>query len=307
MAKEITGEIRFAEIIETPEPTVGEYEKVRDVPRWKTTVKFYQKVDGKTEHEAFFPPWHVPTERVGDRVLVAKRKDWEVVTPAVRGIGRIADSTELSPNRWKYTVTLAKFGCSIVSDEFSPKIEEELKDEIPYDALNLYEVENAETGLMGNGMDLTGYVEENSSDSSLAPAPNGALVWVTGYYVKTEEGEGEDEGEGGESVDGFLFVFEYRNQYVCPFASHLVGKTKTDITGPDAETEVTIDGEDWKFGDDDDTIKVKCPLLGSGETLEKNTLVILSFNIRTKEWEIIEAQCPVEESSSSSDNNRGST
>lgn len=299
MPSVITGRIRFAKIIETPEQITDSYESAQDVPRWRTRVKFYQKVLGEDEPEAFFPPWHVPTERIGDRVCVVKREAWEVIVPAVHGIGRITGAVGLSPNRWKYTVTLAKFGCSVNNDTLSPSIVQ-LTDEIPYDALNLYEVENNETGLMGNGMDLTGYVDTGANHSSLAPAPNGTLVWVTGYCVGSSDSTGgQISGSDAESVP-FVFLFEYRNQFICPFASHFVAETKDPITGPDASTALTINNRDWKIGNN--TIYVKCPLLRGGnnaETIDRGTKVIVSYNIRTREWEIIEAQCPAETNSSS--------
>lgn len=93
-------------------------------------------------------------------------------------------------------------------------------------------------------------------------------------------------------------------------AGHYLGKTKRKINGTGGSGYDNTNILDLASTAQNEIVLlegVKCPLLRSTEEIDAGTLVIVSQNIQTGEWQIIEAQCPVEESSSSSDNNGSST
>ncbi len=221
-----------------------------------------------------------PGPHIDDYVWVVYRGKWEaLMATGTVVIGRVSDSLSISRNKWEYMVNLAQLAGDSVSGCY-----ETFSQEDTYSALNLCELENLETGMMGNGINLDGFVPSGTNEDYLAPVPNGTLVLMEGFSVG----------------DIPIFLFQFQNQYCCPFASHFVAETKDPITGPDVSTALTINNRDWKIGNN--TIYVKCPLLRGGnnaETIDRGTKVIVSYNIRTREWEIIEAQCPAETNSSS--------
>lgn len=94
---------------------------------------------------------------------------------------------------------------------------------------------------------------------------------------------------------------------------HYLGTTAEQIAGPTATTNILDPNDSTTVLLED----VTCPLLRAAdnttnpptpaEVIKDGTLVIVSKNIVTGEWQIIEAQCPVEETSSSSENSGSSS
>ena len=214
------------------------------------------------------PPGYSP----GDDVYVVYRgianqnvKDecWEVITDSkISVVARINSSREISSNKWSYLLTVVSF-----SSLNSNSINETLANDTYYTGLNLYETENLDTGLMGNGLDISALTIEGA-DSYLAPVPNGTLVLARPFRIES----------------GTILLFQYSNQIQYPFASHLIATLSEAIEFGQTGT-VNVGGSD---------ITVSCPLLRYGESIPADTKVVISRNLKTGEWQIIEAQCPVE-------------
>lgn len=86
-----------------------------------------------------------------------------------------------------------------------------------------------------------------------------------------------------------ITAIDGENQAFCylvyaPRTGHRVATLDEDLEGGDTTT-VEIDGEE---------VEVSCPLLREGETIEADSIVILSLN-EAGEWQIIESQCPEDE------------
>ena len=78
---------------------------------------------------------------------------------------------------------------------------------------------------------------------------------------------------------------------------HYIGKTKRKINGTGGSCYDNTNILDLASTTNNEIVlleSVKCPLLRSTEEIEAGTLVVVSKNIQTGEWQIIEAQCPVE-------------
>lgn len=208
-----------------------------------------------------------------DVVYCAYRNGWEAILTERRPvIARVNSSVKISPNKWKYDLLLIGFDCTGDASQLSPYIEI-ISGEESYVGLNMCEVENYETGKLGNGLDVSGLVPRGETNSFLSPVPEGTLVYA--FLYNTDVGR--------------LLLFQYANQRAYPFGSHLVVKTKTKIEGPEETTGLELNGEDWEG--QDSPVMAKCPLLRVGESLLAGTKVIVSQNLLTGEWEIIEAQC----------------
>ena len=299
-----------------------------DTPTWDDDERYWTAdavfCDGSSfQTVVMFEGDMPPQYGEGDRVyayLRGGKVPWVALTlePLPR-LGRILSSRSYSnenpPNKWLYTVQVVS-----IKNAEDHNYEQILDYESTPNAINLCEIENLETGLMGNGINLDGFAPSGTTVSYLAPVPNGTLVFLYRFCHGANNDDNDngnsnnneqdtDDNDNGNSNNNEqdtepadkkeIFVFQFQNQYCSPFASHIVGKTKTAITGPDDDTEVTIDKKDWKIGEE--AVKVKCPLLGKEETIEKGALVILSFNVRTRVWEIIEAQCRPESSDETED------
>lgn len=77
-------------------------------------------------------------------------------------------------------------------------------------------------------------------------------------------------------------------------SGHYVGKTKRKINGAGGSGYETTNILDLASTSNNEIVlleNVKCPLLRSTEELAAGTLVIVSKNIKSGEWQIIEAQC----------------
>ena len=247
----------------------------------------------------------LPSHIAGDVVYAVHRSDWEVLLyEGHPRIGRIKQAKEIGANRWEYSVQPIRF--TRRDGNFCP----ELMDESLGTAYNLSEMENLETGLLGNGINLTGWVEEGEVGENrtpkhfLAPVPNGTLVFYYTLSLKPEtvdsEGTSENEGETesdepAETEDEInrdndhIMIFQFSNQLKNPFISHFTKEIPFPITGPSDSTEENSNNISMRIGGVVE--KVYCPLLKDGETLRQGTKVVLSRNIITGKWEIIEAQC----------------
>lgn len=250
---------------------------------WTADAEFYPPYGPPIK--AVFNTDTVPPFHAGDVVYAVLRAGWEVLSLDTKLVlGRIAGSTLVSPNRWLYTVQTGCLERLAYNNDLMPYVPT-LNSERPAYAVNLCEIENQATGLMGNGMDMSGLLAENEALSCLAPVPAGTLIFMTKC-----QWEDTSRQEGNYHPNSSIYVFQFQNQYCCPFASHITAITEEDITGPDETTALKVNKEIWKIGNE--TVIVTCPLLRPGETLDGDTPVIVSFNIRTREWQIIEAQCP---------------
>ena len=248
----------------------------------------------------------LPSHVAGDIVYAVLRSDWEVLLyDAHPRIGRIYQSKALSANRWEYTIQPIKI--TQADGGFVP----ELADESTAAAYNLYETENLETGLLGNGIDLTGWVEEGAMEENgdpkhfLSPVPNGTLVFYhtfslatgksddTGNSSENENSPNGAQGGGGTSSGNrkipHIMVFQFANPLKSPFISHVIKSLPFGISGPSDSTEPSSNYVSMTVGGTLE--KVYCPLLKRGESLGAGTKVVLSRNIETGFWEIIEAQC----------------
>lgn len=129
---------------------------------------------------------------------------------------------------------------------------------------------------------------ELDRENGLYKATTGGEFWIVG---KSESKEIPPETEGGSATYKY---FGYVTHMGC---SHYIGTTgNSPISGPNATTSVSVENSSMVIPG------VKCPLLRAAstnpprdaESIEGNTLVVVSKNILTGEWEIIEAQCPLE-------------
>lgn len=217
-----------------------------------------------------------PEYRPGDDIYVVYRgrigddsasnaECWEGLTDRKSPvIARINSFEEISSNRWSYRLSVVGFDCLKSDDKLSPFIET-LASDVSYTGLNLCETENLDTGLLGNGLDISALTSEGA-DSYLAPVPNGTLVLALPFQTGNET----------------LFLFQYSNQTQYTFASHLIATLSDQLDYGQTGT-VNVGGAD---------ITVSCPLLRSGESIPGGTEVVVSRNLKTGAWQIIEAQCP---------------
>ena len=80
-------------------------------------------------------------------------------------------------------------------------------------------------------------------------------------------------------------------------AGHYIGKTQRKINGEGGSGYDNTNILDLASTAQNEIVlleNVKCPLLRSTEEIKEDTIVVVSKNIQTGAWQIIEAQCPVE-------------
>ena len=121
-----------------------------------------------------------------------------------------------------------------------------------------------------------------------------AKIDNSGQLVSTnnaDEAEFWKADSSSDAVSGKHFAYLVPKPAKVSETGHLIGYTNGSITGPSQTTTVTIDGTSYT---------VNCPLLrgGSGEiaeTIGEGTKVVISKNLNTGAWQIIEAQCPADD------------
>lgn len=162
----------------------------------------------------------------------------------------------------------------------------------PASPLFAFALEGIPAGKIGRAVvpDLYAVVAEQYSSS------HNFLEVVTGKFKTADYGRYHILGKSSANDDDQVFCFVYPVRH----DGHHVVTLTTGITGPNGTGTATIDGG---------VFTVYCPLLRGGdspESIPAGTLVVVSWNIEHGHWEVIEMQCPVVSSSSSSSSESGS-
>ena len=277
--KDVFFEIRQFRLLESP---IWDDDK----KLWTADAVFYP-ADVQTHFPVKFSTELVPACGEGDIIYAVNRSGkfgWVALMPdPVPRVGRILAHANYgatnAPNKWTYLVQQLGFD-SILGNGSVPTLNNEAR----HTAINLCEIENSETGMMGNGINLNGFAPSGTPHSYLAPVPNGTLVFMFSFSWA------EETGVPLQYERRNFFVFQFPNQLMFPFCSHLYEETPDSLTGP-SESGQTPDNNHLTMSINGEDQKVYCPLLRSGETIPAHTKVILSQNIKTGFWEIIETRC----------------
>lgn len=215
----------------------------------------------ETKFRVYFAGDGVPGCHKDDVIYVANRGRFTAVCkcdPDVRFI-IVVNIEEYFPNRWIYIV--AEGLIVLEGNDFVFKITE-----ISGKGLNLLELENLDSGMLGMGVDITN--QDNITESvdlhHIKPVPEGTVL-LAKKVTRLDTGVP-------------YYVFQYNNALNSGWG-HVVRTLETPFSGSQI---FSIGGRD---------VEVTCPLLKTKQSLPKDTKVIISQNFETTEWEIIEAQC----------------
>ena len=306
--------IRQFRLVENPE-----YDQ--DNHQWTAPAVFYPSPSKSTVQQAseesqsaeeqtyliYFKSETPPACVAGHIIYAVLRKNWEALYPdPIPQVGRIVKSSELDINKWCYNVQPTGFECSSNSEHL--RYLHTVNQESLFYALNLCEIENQETGSQGNGMDLGCFVPEGSNASFLAPVPVGTLVFMFGYNYYSDSQNDDDDlnGENDKGETNKLYLFQFSNQPLYQFASHLVAQLPDDLSGPSDSRLTNSHSIQMSIGvglNGSGKVDVYCPLLQEGDTLPKGTIVVLSRNMETGAWDIIEASCTPSDLQDNDDSN----
>lgn len=215
----------------------------------------------ETAYKVYFAGDGVPGCHKDDIIYAANRGRFFAVCscePEIRFV-RIINSDSYGLNAWMYQV-----------QEVQPVYENSGPQfrfcDITGQGVNLLEIDNLDTGMLGMGVDITNEqnIGETVAVNHINPAPNGVVV-AAHRITRFDTG-----------VPYYIFQF---NNPLSTGWGHVVKTLESTFS----ESAIfTLCGED---------VEVTCPLLNPGETLPAGTKVIISQNFETTNWEIIEAQC----------------
>ena len=139
-----------------------------------------------------------------------------------------------------------------------------------------YALEGIPDGKIGRAMApeiLAGIVTQSAAAHQFVRTGTGGLVTTNNGFYKILAKSA--------ASDGKIFCLFYP---LPP--GHRVCTTRNGSgTGSSWAASVTIGGA---------SVSVKCPLLRSGESIDDDTTVIVSWNGTSQVWQVIEAQCPAE-------------
>ncbi|MBR5416110.1 MAG: hypothetical protein IK105_09275 [Thermoguttaceae bacterium] len=230
-----------------------------------TFVQEGQNINSSSDQETakfrvYFVGDGVPECHKDDVIYVAFRGRYTAVCkcdPDTRYIW-ISGSSTYGLNSWLYQVQEVQ----LVYEDSGLRVK---ICDIPGQGVNLLELNNLDTGMLGIGIDITNdqNIDQLVNVNHINPVPNGVVV-ESRKITRLDTGVP-------------CYIFQFGNPLSTGWG-HVVRTLDSEFSGSKI---FSIGGKD---------VVVTCPLL-EGKTLPKGTKVIISQNFETTEWEIVEAQC----------------